>query len=459
MKAFIFVIFLFGLFPLLTMCQNQTVETMHSYSYSENIESVLSNKCPYIGIRNCKENLECEQICENLYSQSKHQNMCKKLSFELVTEFKSIVNEVSLGAVDMNLDILQCLLDINEEPLITALESLSKTESQNFLLQIAKDASFSRLLKKEDRNGDILNVLFEEVGYNSIKEVLREPHVEFNFLYQLGLKNKESAFEYFDRYVEDECSSCQNPIRLYCQGFVKWEEEVLKNFLNQSKAFSENYSEYVLEQNYAYHLDSVEDQVGNFSDYCALRASTIYSKASCPEIEEDINRDYLLGEIVLNEENIYTSSLFDQNEKGISSSHLDLLENSQIESETLEEETLSNLKPLSLESLEGYTPSLLQKENQIEDLKETSQTILVQMVFEEQKLLVWLNVKNTNPYILYLKQGSVTQKFFLSPLDNENTSFKKYEAFIENNTLNSNETISVYLAQAQEGECVFTTVY
>lgn len=157
--------------------------------------------------------------------------------------------------------------------------------------------------------------------------------------------------------------------------------------------------------------------------------------------------------------NIYTSSLFDQNEKGISSSHLDLLENSQIDSETLEEETLSNLKPLSLESLEGYTPSLLQKENQIEDLKETSQTILVQMVFEEQKLLVWLNVKNTNPYILYLKQGSVTQKFFLSPLDNENTSFKKYEAFIENNTLNSNETISVYLAQAQEGECVFTTVY
>ena len=237
----------------------------------------------------CEGDDDCEDICDDIFDSRGDRGDCEELNVGLVEDFEDLIEDLEDGEVDVDLDVLECLIDIDEEPIADAVSEMSTDEALEFLAEIAEDSDLAEILEEED-GGMVLGNLFKEAGYNNLQDILGERDEDENFLYLIGAENNEVAFDYFEDYVEDECDdedandrNCPKgePIRAYCRGFLNWNDDDVEDFIEDSDAFADEYEDTVQDADYSYEVGDFDDddEKGDFLDFCRV-ASNINSQVA-----------------------------------------------------------------------------------------------------------------------------------------------------------------------------------
>ena len=267
----------------------------------------------------CAGDEDCEDICDDIFNGKRDRDDCEELSIGLVEDFEILIEDLEDGETDIDLNTLECLIDIDEEPIADAVRKMSQSEAVDFLIEIVENSDLSDILEAEDE-GMVLENLLSRSGNKTLKSILGETDEDENFLYLIGLENNESAFNYLENYVRSECDgksktdeSCPGgeEITAYCIGFLEWDEDNVEDFLDEADVFADEYEDAVDDADYAYDVDFDEDDHrGDFLDFC--RWQVIQAKRgnlaanplnpakppinnSCPSSGSSLLSKYLIG--------------------------------------------------------------------------------------------------------------------------------------------------------------------
>ena len=152
----------------------------------------------------------CKKTCDSMFSRSDDEKECQKYSESLVEDMDDLLDDLGRGKNTDSLDItaLQCILNLDDEPVIDAIEDMSSGSAKKFLEHIAQDEELAETLYDEDEDLDIIKAIFKEAagGSTDLKR-----HLEIaiddgkSFLWLVAEESNEPAWNWLDDYVAEEC--------------------------------------------------------------------------------------------------------------------------------------------------------------------------------------------------------------------------------------------------------------
>ncbi len=106
----------------------------------------------------CQKDKKCQEICDDLFSTHSHEKACLELPQKTVFGFEKLFEEMleEDSADDLDLDILECLLDIDDTEFARTIRKLSRDEAKKFLIEVTENKQLARILEEEDDEFNIL---------------------------------------------------------------------------------------------------------------------------------------------------------------------------------------------------------------------------------------------------------------------------------------------------------------
>ena len=118
----------------------------------------------------CSENRGCRDTCDDIFRSRRDREECEELSIADVERmedvFKVLENPDGDDLEDLDLEVLEELLDINSDPLKTAISRMNQSEKKDFLLWFAEDSEAAQLIIDVEEEFDIREALFERFIVN-----------------------------------------------------------------------------------------------------------------------------------------------------------------------------------------------------------------------------------------------------------------------------------------------------
>ena len=212
-------------------------------------------RCKERGSTPCEGDSGCEEICSDIFSRAADERKCIDLPLELVQEFQSLFELVDKGddIRDINLDVLECILDIDEKHFVREMEGLNRKNTEAFLIEVAASERLGGILESEDDEHLLLENLYENLS--SRGDDLRRLTVSIDggsHLFELIMEEKnQSSWDWLAEYVDKECEGsdlCYSekkddhvPLVFYCRLFLDLEEGRLTSVL-RSDLFEDYFS-------------------------------------------------------------------------------------------------------------------------------------------------------------------------------------------------------------------------
>lgn len=178
----------------------------------------IQERCRDRGHRPCQNNKECKDICDDIFSRSRHLTECERLPFELVQGFEDIfeliknLNEREVSIRDIQPETLRCLLDINELPFARKLRTLKREHTMDFLSQAASsDSTLGDVLRAEDDEFVMLKELYDNLSNeeDDLKKLAEPVSGQLN-IFELIIQNRnQKAYDWVDDFVKRECDNSQ----------------------------------------------------------------------------------------------------------------------------------------------------------------------------------------------------------------------------------------------------------
>ena len=226
----------------------------------------------------------CKKLCDTMFSRNDDEKECQKYSDSLVEDMDDLLDDLERGKNTDSLDItaLKCILDIDDGPVIDAIEDMSSGSAKQFLEDIAKDEELAETLSDDDEDLDILKAIFKEAAGGST-DLKRHLSIAIDdgksFLWLVAEESNEPAWDWLEDYVGEECddgdSDCPGGenIGAYCNALLEESDGDLNNFLNDADLFADEYENDVEGDDYVYEVtDSVSsDKNGDFEAWCQVQ--------------------------------------------------------------------------------------------------------------------------------------------------------------------------------------------
>ena len=224
----------------------------------------IQERCQFRGHTQCVGQLECENICDDIFSLARDLTNCEKLPFELVRKFEDIfellknLNESQVSIRDIQPETLRCLLDINELPFARKINSLKREHTMDFLTQAATDKALGDVLRAEDDDYVLLKKLYENLSSEAddLKKLAEPIAGQLNIFELIMQKRNQKAYDWVDSFVEEECTSSQfcerngrtekDSIVFYCRLFRSLSSGRLRSVV-KSSLFQEHFSDNIEE--------------------------------------------------------------------------------------------------------------------------------------------------------------------------------------------------------------------
>ena len=243
-------------------------------------------QCKKVSKGNCGDDKKCEDICDDVFKGIKLRRKCEALPEALVVGFEDLLDQVEDGDIqEVNLDHLECLLDIDETGFAKSVKELSRREVKDFLSFVAESEDLARILEDEDEEYVILKQLLNKIsGSNQLKRQLTADIEDRKGLLWLSSElSEEYVWDWMDGYVDEEfCdkgkSECpgEENIGAYCSILLDtkyFNKKKLEEFLGDADIFANEYEDEVKEEDYLYEVDDDPDDryEGDFRDWCRTK--------------------------------------------------------------------------------------------------------------------------------------------------------------------------------------------
>ena len=202
----------------------------------------------------CSKDKKCQKICDDLFSRNSHEKACLELPKETVSGFEELFETLEEeDPDDLDLDILECLLDIDDTEFANAVKKLPRAKAKAFLIEVTEDKDLARILEEEDDEFNILKQAFSRAGLGyKLRDVLTdELDDDKSFFHIVAEDENEPAYKWIDEYVEEVCEekkdSLQCPMEkreklgAYCKAFINHYSSELADFLRSADLFEDDY--------------------------------------------------------------------------------------------------------------------------------------------------------------------------------------------------------------------------
>ena len=222
----------------------------------------------------CSKDKKCQKICDDLFSSNSQEKACLELPKKTVLGFEELFETLEEeDPDDLDLNILECLLDIDDTEFANAVKKLSKDQAKAFLIEVTEEEELSRILEEEDDAFNILKQAFSRAGFGyKLKDVLTdELEDDKSFFHIVAEDENKPAYKWIDAYVEEVCeekrdrSQCPGEKReklgAYCQAFINHYSSELAGFLSSADLFEDDYRKKLEREDEAW-------TVSGFKDFC-----------------------------------------------------------------------------------------------------------------------------------------------------------------------------------------------
>ena len=191
-------------------------------------------RCQEMGQSPCQGDEDCEEICDDIFSRSSDKKQCRDLPSELVYEFErlfELVDEAE-NVSDMKPEVLECLLDIDEKPFVREMGGLTRTETMDFLVEVAVNKELADVVEGEDDENLLLKRLFNNLdsAVERLKKLAFNIAGRTNMFELIFEKENERAWNWLNDYVEEQCENSSlcysekkedySPVVFYCRLFL-----------------------------------------------------------------------------------------------------------------------------------------------------------------------------------------------------------------------------------------------
>jgi len=218
----------------------------------------------------CEESEDCVEICKDIFSSRRNKIKCYELSFSLVRNFETLLEDTQQGEVeDINPFILECLLDIDDRGFFDAVQKMNRSKARDFLAEITYREDLAEILEDEDDEFNILDqLLYKAIGSRSLSEILSRNIKDSKSFFYLSAEGSEASWKYLNNYINEECRNDDVCIiKSYCEAFLSWNERTQSDFLTDADHFAEDYEDEIEDEGYEYEVTSGRGK-GGVKDYC-----------------------------------------------------------------------------------------------------------------------------------------------------------------------------------------------
>ena len=242
----------------------------------------------------CAKDKKCKTIFDDLFSRNSYEATCLKLPTKTVLGFEKLFETLEEGDLDqLDLDTLECLLDIDDTDFARAIKKLDKQEVRVFLIEIADDKSLARILEEDDDDFNILKHGFSRASFGyKLRDVLTEElKDDKSFFHIVSEDENEHAYKWIDEYVEEVCEKkgdtfqCPNKEKLgaYCKVFIQHYSSELRGFLSPADLFEDDYRKKLERADHKWTVSGFEDFCRDeYNVSLSSSSSTITSATPCP---------------------------------------------------------------------------------------------------------------------------------------------------------------------------------
>ena len=234
----------------------------------------------------CSKDKKCKKICSELFSRNSHETACLELPKETVSGFEELFETLEEeDPDDLDLDILECLLDIDDKEFANAVKKLPRAKAKAFLIEVTEDKDLARILEEEDDEFNILKQAFSRAGFGyKLKDVLTdELDKDKSFFHIVAEDENEPAYKWIDEYVEEVCEEKKDSLQCpgekreklgaYCKAFIQDYSSELAGFLRSADLFEDDYRRQLERENHQW-------TVSGFEDFCQDKYNVSPSRGS-----------------------------------------------------------------------------------------------------------------------------------------------------------------------------------
>ncbi len=268
-RAFLYAFLILFFFYLMVNCSS---EPDINRTKPKTTDPKKQKKCMALTGDICRTNKNCKKICDDLFSKNSHEASCLKLPEKAVFNFEKLFKTMKEEDIqDLDLNTLECLLDIDDTEFARAVKKLSRSAAKKFLIRITEEEDLAKILEEEDDEFNILKQAFSRAGFGyNLKDVLTdELKDDKSFFHIVAEEENTPAYEWVEEYVNEVCeeSSSQCPenekLGAYCRAFVRdYNSSELSEFLSSAELFEDDYRDRV-------ESDGEHDwTVSGFEDFC-----------------------------------------------------------------------------------------------------------------------------------------------------------------------------------------------
>ena len=190
----------------------------------EDRDRVLRDSRRRRGGRDCSSDRDCEDICGDIYDRRRDKQDCEKLSqsqVELLLDvFESLEKPTEASLKDIDLEDFDVLINISIEPLDRIVNRYTRRQAKEVLVWLALDEEAAKVLRKEDKNQDTLEKIFEEINTEVEDALKTELEGGDTFMDLVVDGENEEAAEWIHEFMEEkvcgddiESASC---LQEYC---------------------------------------------------------------------------------------------------------------------------------------------------------------------------------------------------------------------------------------------------
>ena len=266
--------FLLTAYFMITCAQAPTTPEVMRNNIKKTDPEKQEEKCQVGQDPLCSKDKKCKKVCQELFSKNSHEKACLKLPEKTVLDFEELFKTLEKGEVDdLNLDTLECLLDIDDTEFARAVKKLSSGEAKDFLIAVADDDKLARVLEEEDDEFNILKQAFSKAGLGyKLRDILTdELEDDKSFFHIVAEEENEPAYKWVDEYVEEICEKRKDTLQCpgekreklgaYCKAFIQHYLSELSGFLSSADLFEDDYRK---------KIESAGKQwtVSGFQDFC-----------------------------------------------------------------------------------------------------------------------------------------------------------------------------------------------
>ena len=220
----------------------------------------------------CSKDKKCKKICSELFSRNSHETACLELPKETVSGFEELFETLEEeDPDDLDLDILECLLDIDDTEFANAVKKLPRAKAKAFLIEVTEDKDLARILEEEDDEFNILKQAFSRAGLGyKLRDVLTdELDDDKSFFHIVAEDENEPAYKWIDEYVEEVCEEKKDSLQCpgekreklgaYCKAFINHYSSELAGFLRSADLFEDDYRRQLEREDEAWTVSGFED--------------------------------------------------------------------------------------------------------------------------------------------------------------------------------------------------------